>query len=388
MARIAFFSSTFPDFESCGTGIYAGYLTQALSEQDHDVHVITTAIPEIKNTFGRVTVHKALQNWNLFEAPRLVAAVNRIKPDVIHINHPTLIAAAKTKFLVFAFPEMNAALWNFPLITTLHEFPNVSKLGRLKMLPLLMGSDLITVTNEFYKNDLCKFLPAGQRHKIEVVNIGAQWPAGGLPIADRAEQRAKFGLDETDQILGFVGFVSPPKGFENLIEAAAPLLRERPHLKILACSSWNQTQPAYRQKIQSLIAREKIQSQVIFTGYLRDEELWSALAAIDVAVFPFEHPIEERSSGVLRQVLYYGLPTIAFARSTSYSEFDLQHQKNIWLTPHKNITHLRADISMLCDQPLVRARLASGALQLRPGLSFDSISNSFSRLYSQVLRRS
>src|ERR1022692_278074 len=100
MARVAYISSTYPDYKKCGVGIYAGYLTKALAEQGHDMHVITTALPEIRSNLARVTIHKILESWTLSEVPKLTELFKKIKPDIIHINHPTSIAGKKTKMLV------------------------------------------------------------------------------------------------------------------------------------------------------------------------------------------------------------------------------------------------------------------------------------------------
>ena len=237
MSRIAYISSTFPDYQACGTGIYAGYLTEALAQQGHDVHVITTALPEIRAAHGKVTVHKILEKWSLLELPKLLQAFMKIRPDLIHINHPTTIAGAKTKVLVNFLPEVNRLTWRLPLVTTLHEFGNVSMLGKLKIMPMILASDAITVTNEHYRQKVQSFLPEELRDRVHVVNIGSAFKpylgTGENQMDEKAqglkkkEQRARWDIKADDQVIGFVGFITPPKGFHNLIAAAGPLLRRQ-----------------------------------------------------------------------------------------------------------------------------------------------------------------
>lgn len=384
MARIAYITSTYPDYEKCGTGIYAGYLTQALAQQGHEIHIITTAIPEIKNTFGKIQIHKIMKSWNPTDLPRFFQTMAQIQPDLVHINHPTSIAAAKSKVLVNLLPGLIKGTWQIPVVTTIHEFNNLSLLGRLKIMPMLLASEAITVTNEAYKKSLMEHIPEGLHHRINVIDIGALF-APNLQISSGSKEREKWGLKPTDKVIGFVGFITPPKGFHNLIESAGPLLKSHPEYKILALSSWNQSNPAYRQKILDLIDKHGITNQVIHTGYLDDQSLWEALSAVDLAAFPFDFPVEERSSATLRQVLYHGRPTIVWANNIDYQEHGLRHGKNIWLSPHKNSGELRKNIQFLMEDEPTRKLLAEGTTVFKDELGFDRISNEFSRLYTQLL---
>jgi glycosyltransferase involved in cell wall biosynthesis len=206
--RIAYISSTFPDFDGCGTGIYAGYLTQALSGLNHDIHVITSAREEIKNTHARVTMHKVMTDWGLSQAPRMIQTLMQIRPQIIHLNHPTVIAGAKSKFLVNLLPEICATMMKVPFVTTLHEFGQVSRLGKIKLQPLLWGSDAITVTNKYYKNLIEKSLPDSMSKKIEIVDVGTNFSDVIIKKANlpsKSELKEKWGFKNEDCVLGFFG---------------------------------------------------------------------------------------------------------------------------------------------------------------------------------------
>ena len=391
MPRIAYISSTFPDYKKCGTGIYASYICQALAQQGHDVHVVTSAIPEIRPTFGKVTVHKIMESWNPLDLPKLVQLFQRIRPEVIHINHPTAIAAQKSKILINMLPDANRAFWKLPLLTTLHEFIHVTLMGKAKLFPLIYSSDLLTVTNQRSHEAVCKILPAPQQAKVRVVNIGSMLNESrlseNLSKNQRREAREKWGLVADDKVVGFVGFLTPPKGFHNLVTALAPLLRKNPKIKVLALSSWNMSSPVYRKKILDQIEFEKISGQVIFSGYLEDDGVWESLPAIDLCVFPFDEPVEDRSSGPLRQALFRGIPTVVYADDLGYSEFGFKHGENIWFTPMTNTNSLRTDVEKLLNDDLLRSKIADGTSDLRVQFSNDTVSNSFSRLYAEMLAK-
>ncbi len=384
MSRIAYISSTFPDYKRCGTGIYAGYITKALAQQGHEVHVITSAIPEIKASYGQVQVHKIIENWSPLEIAKLVQCFRQIRPEIIHINHPTAIAAGKSKVLVNLLPEMNRHLWKLPLVTTLHEFGHVSLLGKLKILPMILQSDGLTVTNQRYAKTIKNFLPKLRRSNVRVIDIGPQFNTS-LARGDRHQEREKWKIDDDDKVLGFMGFMTPPKGFHNLIAALGPLLRKNPKIKILALSSWNQTSPRYKKEILKAIDKFDIKSQVIFSGFLEEEAMWQGLSAMDLCVYPFDYPIEDRSSGPLRQSLIHGLPTVTFAEDPNYSEFGLKHDENIWLVKFKDLDAFRNEVTRLLDDKHLLEKLASGASQLQNQFSIDKVSNELSRLYSELL---
>ena len=124
---------------------------------------------------------------------------------------------------------------------------------------------------------------------------------------------------------------------------------------------------------------------MIFTGFLEDDDLWHALSALDICVLPFEFPLEERSSGPLRQVIDRGLPTIVTARDKNYTEYGFKHGENIWLTPLGNVETLRIDIQKLLRDPALRKKLSQGAQDLRPVFGYDAVSNEMSRLYAKLL---
>src|SRR5205823_5462541 len=116
-----------------------------------------------------------------------------------------------------------------------------------------------------------------------------------------------------------------------------------------------------------------------------DDDMWSALSAIDVCVLPFDYPVEDRSSGPLRQVLARGLPTIVFAESQTYSEFGFKHQENIWFSKYKDIPSLSSDMLTVIGDHHIQETLAKGALELKSEFDFDSVSNAMSRLYATLL---
>ncbi len=394
--KIAYITSTFPKYTGCDIGNYAGFLTKALSELNHDVHVITSALPEIENTFGRVTMHKIMQNWGMLEAPRLMQTLMTLKPDIIHLNHPTAIDGANSKFLVNLIPEMAKAILRCPWVTTLHGFENASPLEKFKILPLLMGSDVVTVTNRFYKQQLKKFMPGADDSKVEIVDVGSHFSGtDDFSFGTKLKVRAHWGLRPDDKVLGFFGFITPPKGFHNLIEIFAKVCKDDPSMKLLALTSWNLTKPDYKHRLLSRIEELGIRDRVIFSGFLPDADLWRALSSIDLCVFPFEQPIEQKSSGVLRQALYKSLPVLTYALDVHYSEHGLNNTKNILLSEFGDEAQMIAKIKMFFTQQALAHDnedvidsaeiLRQGALALRPRLSFEHVANEMSRIYSKVL---
>lgn len=167
--KIAFLTSTFPqmEFESAR---FAEQLVQSLAGLTHDVHVVTTASEEIVNTYPRATVHKIIQKWGLTDMPRLFFLLNQLRPDIIHLHHPSELCDSPLKLLPYALIEMNKTMGQSRIITTLHDFKKRSWITKKLYLSLVAGSSLVTVPNEAEKNAIAKILPEAEK-KIEVVDL-------------------------------------------------------------------------------------------------------------------------------------------------------------------------------------------------------------------------
>ncbi len=95
------------------------------------------------------------------------------------------------------------------------------------------------------------------------------------PDLDGDVVRERHGLEDADLIL-HVGRVAPEKGIEFLLEAFPSLLRRKPGAKLLIVGKG----PAQEEYIR-YVERKGLGDQVIFSGFVPDEELPLYYAAAD-----------------------------------------------------------------------------------------------------------
>lgn len=149
----------------------------------------------------------------------------------------------------------------------------------------------IIVNSEMVRHEIEQHFPAFPPERIHTIRNGVD--VTRFKNASRAEARKRFGLDEKDFVLVFVGSGWERKGLPWLLKFMAGRSGD-PHLKLLVVT---------RDRI-----RGKVPPNVILTGPLKDVE--AAYAAADLLTFL---PIYEPCSNVVSEALASGIPVITTA---------------------------------------------------------------------------
>jgi glycosyltransferase involved in cell wall biosynthesis len=381
MPRIAIVTSVYPNYPKSYTSFYAGSLSHALTQQGHDVHIITSAIPEIEATFKKVTVHKIIKSWGILDLRRLGPLFQQIKPDILHVLHPTELARSPSQFFVQALIETNRVLWKLPTLTSLFNFNDLSWFEKLKLAPIIAQSNEITVPQNHIQTEITK-LWNGANQKTHVINVGAKEEEIFKPSL---QERAKWDVGINEKVICFLEELTEDSGFVDMVEASSPLLRKNKNLKIMVPAGWRES--TFRHKMITKLERENILNQFIFTGQLNEGEMLGAKQASDLFVFLGNRPLSSNFSWKIQSALYSQAPTLSWNEEQNYNEFGIRHGQNIWLSPFKNIQALRADLELLITNSTLRETLAQNASVFRGIFNFDTISNEMSRIYSRLLRR-
>jgi glycosyltransferase involved in cell wall biosynthesis len=82
------------------------------------------------------------------------------------------------------------------------------------------------------------------------------------PAADSTEVRQKWGLNEQDPVIVFIGTLFPFSGLDGFIRQFPQVLRELPEVKLLIVGDGPQ-----RQELERIIAESDLEKQVIITGF-------------------------------------------------------------------------------------------------------------------------
>jgi glycosyltransferase involved in cell wall biosynthesis len=134
-------------------------------------------------------------------------------------------------------------------------------------------------------------------------------PHGGsalppLTAADRAQARARLGLEVDRPVLLFFGMIKPYKGLEFLLEAMPAILAAFPRAILLVAGEALMPMRAVHEQIERLGLRATVRLR---ESFVPQEEAPLYFAAADLLVAPYT---DIAASGVVAQAQAYGLPAV------------------------------------------------------------------------------
>lgn len=146
-------------------------------------------------------------------------------------------------------------------------------------------------------------------YKIDLMPNGVN----ALPrptTAEVATFREQWGLEESDEIFGFVGRLGEEKNLEILIEAFEQFIaRERPHSKLLFVGDFE-----HRRVLEQLAEESGYGDRVVFTGALPRETLGVVYETLDVFCFP---SLKDTQGWVLHEAAHARKPIVIIDQAVS-----------------------------------------------------------------------
>jgi phosphatidyl-myo-inositol dimannoside synthase len=217
--------------------------------------------------------------------------------DTVIVSHINLLSVGylvktifpKKKLLLFAH---GIEVWQ-PLSAT-----------RKKM---LRKCDTILAVSQFTKNKLVEMCGI-QDSRITVFNncLDPYLPAPHPGKDTRFME--KYGLQKTNPLLFTLTRMSSKelyKGYDHVLYSLSNLKAKFPGIKYMIAGKYDETE---KKRLDTLIGKTSIKDDVIFTGYVPDEDLASLFSLADVYVMPSK---KEGFGIVFIEAMYYGIPVIA-----------------------------------------------------------------------------
>ncbi|MFP3938689.1 MAG: glycosyltransferase family 4 protein [Thermoanaerobaculia bacterium] len=307
-------------------------------------------------------------------------SLRRSPPDLVHtmLFEADLVgrlAAAGTGIPVLS------SLVNTSYEAARFRDPNISRL-RLRAVQLLDAVTGRLLTSHFHalteavKDSAVRTLRLPPE-RIAVVPRGRDASRLGVPsLARRERARRKLGLDPADEVVVNVGRQDYQKGHRFLIEAAALLAPERPHLKVVVAGKEGRMTPELRRLREEL----DLEGSVRFLGNRSDVP--EVLAAGDVFAFP---SLYEGIGGAVIEAMALGLP-VACSDIAPLREV-VEPETSAVLVPPEDPRSLAAALGRLLDEPS-RARLLGerGRAVYLERFSLERGAARMARLYRTVLK--
>lgn len=230
--------------------------------------------------------------------------------DQVFVFMPLLEAA----ILPFFFAKQALSSFYVCDISLGKRFPlNIAeKLTYLSMHFLGRRSQRIAVLSLDYYNS-SKYRHPLLTPKVVGLNPIVEFPDySQVTAADVTAYRARFGIEETDFVIGFLGRLVHEKGITYLLEAIEPLhAAGLQNFKILIGGDYKGIRgKSIYDEIGDLL--EKYKGQVTVTGFIPEAEKATFMKALDVFVLPSVDPLE--AFGIVQlEAISAGVPVVASA---------------------------------------------------------------------------
>jgi glycosyltransferase involved in cell wall biosynthesis len=366
-----------------GVGDFTRELSTALAALDQQVFILAPAGCTWETPPAGVALQATVEQWNWSLANTLRRWVRQERLDAVNLQYQ---AAAYGMH-----PALNllpGTLAGVPLVATLHDlkvpylFPKAGRLRWWAVRRLAQRAAGVIVTN---REDLLRLQGEGFTGRLALIPIGSNIAATPPPDYDRAAWRAQWGVSPDEILLGYFGFLNESKGGEELVEALYTLQEAGVPAKLMMIGgrtgSSDTTNQAYADRIDALIAQRQVGDRVLRTGYVPAEDVSAALLAVDACVLPYRDGISFRR-GSLMAALAHGRPVITTEPPVELPE--LKPGENVYLVPPHDPPALSAAVIALWEDPVLAARLATGAQALAQNFGWDAIAQATAGLFERL----
>jgi glycosyltransferase involved in cell wall biosynthesis len=393
--RILFVTGEYPAMQG-GVGDYTRRLSQALGALGADVHVLTRL--DAGDDYLRTpadayepTVYPVLEGagWELWR--RTLELASDLRPGVVHIQYQS--AAYGLHPAVNILPWRLRTLRARPrLLVTFHDlrfpylFPKAGPLRWQAVLALARGSDASVITNPA---DWIRLADTSLGPRLLPIPIGSNIRKEPPADFDRDRQRAAWGVGSDDWLLAYFGFLNENKGGETLVRTLAELVRAGKPARLLMVGgkvgSSDATNLAYLERVEDLIRELEVDDRVQWTGFTGPNEVSANLMAADCAVLPYREGASLRH-GSLMATLAHGLPILTTETPPGVRAAQgvfpmLCDGENARLVPPEDPTRMAAAVGEVMSDAILRARLASAALELSHHFEWDTIARQHLQAY-------
>jgi glycosyltransferase involved in cell wall biosynthesis len=269
-----------------------------------------------------------------------------------------------------------------PYVVNIHDTSLITSPERhpakrvIAMRPLLRAmarrSEAVLTLTESARQDVIAFLGVDPQ-RVRVVPAA---PAPGFgPIDDAARLDAvarRFRLERG--FLLFVGTIEPRKNLVRLIEAYARLRRDGFDKPLVICGGWGWKSS----DIKPTVAGLGLESSVVFTGFVSDDDLMALLNLAGAFVYP---SLYEGYGLPIIEALACGLPTVTSNRGATA---EVAGDAALLVDPEDTAALAEALALALSDEP-TRTRLRAAGFRRAADFSWERAAHETVRVYRDVL---
>ena len=368
-----------------GQAVFTINLAEGLAQAGHSVLVLAPserARPYLKHYNGLTiqTVPTMTLPFNVnvsLLSDRLVRqTVANFRPDIIHLqdhyflSRSVLRAARQRNVLVMGTNHFlpDNLTYNFPIPAWLRKLLN--RWLWKNMLSVFNALDAVTTPTETAARILRQ---QDIRVPVQPISCGVEQTRFYVrPGVDRRAIRQRYGLDPDKVLFLYVGRVDREKELHVLMQALATLKRDDLQLAIVGRGS-------HLTPLKTLCRALSLRQQVIFPGYVSEEDLPLLLNSADIFTMPSR---AELQSIATLEAMSCGLPVLA-ADARALPEL-VDHGLNGYLFPVGNVAQAAKGIAMLADRRSQWPQMKQASLTKASQHSLPNTIQRYATLYENV----
>lgn len=382
-----------------GSAISSRRLAHGLAERGHQVSVMAPSLSfrHSVEKDGNTTVYRCRSVSPLIASPSKKApprfallpdgmverTLNRVKPDVIHIQTPAYIGAIALKV---------AKKLGIPVVATNHAMPD----NVLPFVPFKVNKDWLpykVFESRYWEEiiallELCDFVTAPTNLACDML-LENGLTKQAVPVSngvdlhlfkpatpdEKASLKERFGLPLDRPVVLYAGRMSVEKRLDVLVEALPKALAEsRFHLVLTGSGPMD---------VAAMIKLAGCSGNVTFTGMVDEATLPLIYRAADIFVLPSE---AELQGMVLLEAAASGLPLIG-ANASAIPEI-LHHGENGFLHVPGASDDLAERIIQLVKDPDLCQKLGTRGLELVQHHALKASIGQFESIFADVLNQS
>ncbi|MEM2191920.1 MAG: glycosyltransferase family 4 protein [Archaeoglobaceae archaeon] len=365
--------------EVYGAGRAAYFLCKYLSKKGHIVHVFVPSKRCFVEKEHNLSIHFYDSLFKIgvmnFSYKLLFDPLN-YSLDIIHVHNDTPISVIAG--LRYAIKKRK------PLVVTWHgdwisNYGNIVRrmgvyLSNKFIVKKLLSEASIIVTPSIHYVQESKFLMDYAERLVEIPN-GIELQEFNIPYS-KNECKKILGIDESKNIVLFVGGIYPLKGPHVLLKAIPEIVKQNKNVLFIFVGGGD----IHRYEI--LAKSLGIQEYVKFTGYIKEEQKNLYYKASDIFVLPSIETFEVFPL-VLLEASAHGLPIVTSNLNTF--KCIIEDNYNGIFTKRGDAESLAKAIIYLLENEDERKRMGRNAKEKVKDYSWDKIAEKYEEVYRGLI---
>jgi 1,2-diacylglycerol 3-alpha-glucosyltransferase len=377
--KIAWISSWPP--RPCGIAAYSSDIVKVLRKKRANVTIVCHTdggSPGEKNV--RPVLNTESAGWD----EMLYTEVNKIKPDLVHIQHEYGLYRTGNDHATGLFRVLFRWIVEnkFPIVVTYHSV--YTKLNRTMALYMDVMQKIVDagIVHEEYQ---WAYLPVNTGRVMENIHV---IPHGAKIMPPYSKEKAKKaqGL-EGKNVIGMIGWFNKTKGFHRVLGMWDRLSDKLgPDIFLVLAGDARTPDPGqqeYKKRLLDLAGRCKYKDRIkVVIGSFSRREYDDLLATFDVMIMPYTYASQ---SGNLANSFALGVPVIASAIEGLKAEIEASGA-GIAVSPDADYELMRAIVDIMSNDFMRKQYTDRARKYVKESIGWPIIADKHLTLYRKLIK--